>query len=369
MITAYNGPPGAGKSHALVKDVLLRAVFAGRRVLTNIDGVNPDAVLAYCLERPKQWQVERADQLGPVVLFHGEDAQKPGFWPTEETEAQGVSTFVRPGDLVVFDEWAMFWPTGDRSEAAVQLELFMRWHRHLTHPETGVACDLAIATQSISDFSRRHRPLISRNYLFHKLDAVGMAGKYTWKAFDGKQQRKHFQTGHAAYDPDVFPLYASSSAAGAGNHTELKTNKKGTIWGGWEAKAMLASLPVLAIFSVWAASKAYAGFGGGEVAENAVAVAGGPPSPSGGPIAGPPVATAPPVSQWRIVGSVESDFGTRVIVADAKGAIRMLQPGEFDFDNGRPVSGRVDGERAIASDQLPTTPSMGDSLLSAGFGQ
>jgi zona occludens toxin len=349
-ITAYNGPPGSGKSHALVKDVIVPAVLAGRRVVSNVDGLNANAIRAYCLEREKAWGVDHADKLGEVVLFHGEDSKQPFFWPTEATEKAGLKTFIQPGDLVVFDEWAMFYTTGDKDDATAQVEQFMRWHRHLTHPTFGYATDLCIATQAISDFSRRHRPLLSKSFLFKKLDAVGAAGSYTWHAFDGKRQQHSYQTGHGKYDKAIFPLYASSSAATSGNHGELKTNKKLSIWGGWKAYA--AVLVPLALFggggvglwSVWSDQP------GNKAVMVAEATANGPSATataSGAAVA--PV--APPNSPWRIVGQIDGDEGVRVIVTDEKGGVRMLKPDQFQFDHGRPVSGFVDGQRTVSEDR------------------
>lgn len=361
-ITAYTGPPGSGKSHALVKDVVLSAVFAGRRVLSNVDGLNPDAILAYCLEREPLWQVDSADKLGQVVLFHGEDSKQPGFWPTEETEKAGQVTVIRPGDLVVFDEWAMFWPNGDKSEAAAQVEAFMRWHRHLTS-DNGVACDLAIATQAITDFSRRHRPLLSRSYLFKKLTAVGAKGSYTWHVFDGKLQKSSYQTGTGRYDPAVFPLYASSAAASSGNHTELKTNKKETIWSGWRAWAVIVSPFLLLGGGAWGLRHVWT-TAAGPVAPAAVSGSGGLPSPSGGYVPGAPSAAADPASPWRIVGFVDGDGGQRVIVSDQNGAVRVLLPSGFQFEDGRPVRGTVDGKTAVAQDNIPSAaPSMMAGVL------
>lgn len=343
-ITAYTGPPGAGKSHAMVKEVIVPAVMAGRRVVSNIDGLNADAILAYCLEREREWKVDHADKLGEVLTFHGEDAQAAGFWPTETTERAGEVTFIRPGDLVVFDEWAMFFPAGGRTDTAQRVEDFMRWHRHMT-ADSGHATDLAIGTQSISDFHRRHRPLISNSYNFKKLTAVGAKGSYTWHAFNGRLQKNSYLTGSGKYDSAIFPLYKSSAAAGAGNHTELQTNRKETIWSG--SKAWVAiGLPILLI-------------AGGVFGLYRVFGTEREPLRVGGPSRATPsqaVAVAPqydrPSTNWRIVGHIDGHGGKRVVVADTAGNVRTLAHNAFEFDQGRPISGRVDGELVIAQDGL-----------------
>lgn len=342
-ITAYTGPPGAGKSHALVREVILSAVLAGRRVISNVDGLNPNAILAYCLEREKQWQVDHADKLGEVLTFHGEDAQLAGFWPTEATERAGEVTTVRPGDLVVFDEWAMFFPTGVKTDAAQRVEDFMRWHRHLT-AEGGHATDLAIATQSITDFHRRHRPLISNSYNFKKLTAVGAAGSYTWSAYNGRLQRTAYATGTGKYDPAIFPLYASSSAAGQGKHTELKTNKKESIWSGSTAWLAIGAPIVLLIgggYGLWSVMTK------DDPALAAMQARAAAPT-DGQTVAAP----APTRSDWRIVGQITADTGLWIVVASKSGDVRMMRPDAFEFDGERAIAGTVDGQRVVASDGL-----------------
>ncbi|MBD1228961.1 zonular occludens toxin domain-containing protein [Xenorhabdus griffiniae] len=49
-ITAYFGVPGSGKSHECVKSVILPAYMKGRRIVTNIDGINPDAIREYAIK-------------------------------------------------------------------------------------------------------------------------------------------------------------------------------------------------------------------------------------------------------------------------------------------------------------------------------
>lgn len=353
-ITAFTGPPGAGKSHALVKDVIIPAVLAGRRVISNIDGLNPDAIRGYCLER-----VSDARTLGHVVLCHGDEMLKPGFFPDEATP--DVNTIVKGGDLLVVDEWALYFPSRGNPPAGCNVEAFLRWHRHLTAPN-GQATDVAIGTQVPSDINLKYRALIARSYKFKKLTALGAEGTYSWLLFDGHLQPKggHYKNGTGRYDPEVFPLYASSSAAKEGTHVELRTNKKDSIWSGWKAKAFLVAVPLLAISGIgglWWSWSAMAGTPGPNPAETAT---GAPVGLHGAPS---PIPASPPPSPWRIVGHIDGDDGTRVIVADESGAVRILTPQQFTFDQGRPVSGMIDGRRVVAEERLPVGGGAMGSML------
>ena len=346
-ITAFTGPPGAGKSHALVKDVIIPAVLAGRRVLSNIDGLDADAVRAYCLERMKD-----ARTLGSVATFHGSDATKPGFWPDEIHD--DADTVVKGGDLVVFDEWAMYFPTRGKWPAGCNVEPYLRWHRHLTRAD-GQASDVAIGTQKPTDIHQDVRALVARSYKFKKLTAVGADGQYSWMLFDGHLQPKggHYRHGTGKYDPDVFPLYASSAAAKDGTHVELRTNKRDSIWSGWQAWAVIVGAPLLLIIGVvalwWVWSAKVAVKSAGKPAGGQSASAGG----SSAPVA--PAAPRPPV--WRIMGQVDGPGGARVIVVNKDGTTRVMMPMTFEFEDGRPVRGTVDGEPAIASEWVPAAGS------------
>ncbi|WP_218058625.1 zonular occludens toxin domain-containing protein [Gilliamella sp. Occ3-1] len=48
-ISAYVGVPGSGKSYEVVKSVLLPAYMAGRRIVTNIEGIKEEAFKRVCI--------------------------------------------------------------------------------------------------------------------------------------------------------------------------------------------------------------------------------------------------------------------------------------------------------------------------------
>ena len=362
-ITAYTGPPGSGKSHALVKELIVPAILNGRRVLSNIDGLNQDAVRGYCLER-----VADAAALGSLHVFHGEDALLPGFFPDESTLPElARECVVQPGDLLVFDEWALYFPSSGPWPKGCNVEAFLRWHRHLTAPN-GTATDVAIGTQLMGDLHRRIRGLVAKSYLFRKLTALGASGQYSWLLFEGSKQVKgtHYRNGTGSYDREIFPLYASSAAAKDGTHSELKTNRKESIWSGWQPWAVVVGAPLLMLGGAYALWDVYSGGPAVTGAKGSPVVGGGAPgAPSGSGAASSPM---PSRSPWRIVGSIEGEFGQRVILADDKGATRIEKPMAFTYDQGRPISGTVDGLEVTAEDRLPVETSGSSSLGSAVLG-
>ncbi|APC14207.1 hypothetical protein BLL42_00010 [Pseudomonas frederiksbergensis] len=63
-INAYTGLMGSGKSFECVVSVIVPAVAKGRRVVTNVDGIDSDAIRAYINEK----QGIALEKLGEVVL-------------------------------------------------------------------------------------------------------------------------------------------------------------------------------------------------------------------------------------------------------------------------------------------------------------
>jgi len=102
-INAYTGLMGSGKSYECVSSVIVPAVKEGRRVVTNVDGIDNDAIRAYCHEKfglPM-------DKLGEVVHCTNNDVPKADFLP----HGEDVDTFCKPGDLICIDEAWRFWGT------------------------------------------------------------------------------------------------------------------------------------------------------------------------------------------------------------------------------------------------------------------
>lgn len=344
-ITAYTGPPGAGKSYAMVSQVILPGYRAGRRVLTNIDGVNPDAFRTLALTKG-----DDPDKLGEIVLFHGDQAKVDGFWPTE---LHPTGRFVRPGDLVVLDEWALYFPRKGKMPTD-ELVGFMRYHRHLTAEIAGreVACDLVIGTQLITDVPLDFRGLIESSYKFKKLTGVGLTKAFVWDLYEGHTQPKggRAKPGNGTYKAEIFDLY--SSYQGGKGATEMATDSRRSIVGKWLYGAVAVGLGVVA----WASWALYGFFTAGSGPQSFNAVAGGPtpaataPAFAAAPRAGQMARPGPSTGLWRIVGVIYGDAGARVIVASRDGATRVLDPNGFSFDGDRPISGSVDGERVIAED-------------------
>src|SRR5690606_23708807 len=107
-INVYTGVMGSGKSYEITLNVVLPAVLAGRRVVTNIDGINQDLIHDYLRDK----HPNHTSDFGSIV--HVTDAQisLPEFFP-DESRTDG-SSIVQPGDLVVVDEAWRHWSSNQK---------------------------------------------------------------------------------------------------------------------------------------------------------------------------------------------------------------------------------------------------------------
>ncbi|VVE18466.1 Zonular occludens toxin [Pandoraea iniqua] len=213
-INAYTGLMGSGKSYEVVSSVIVPAVLAGRRVVTNIDGINPEAIYAYCTDVKKA----NVATLGPVIPISNTDVLKDGFFP-DETKPDAES-LVKAGDLVAIDEAWEFWSVSHK--ISPEHMRFFRMHRHYVDPETGLSCDVALMIQSITDLHRQLRSVIEVTFVTKKLKELGLGNRYRVEMFGGGRITKaaRFGTTTTTYDKAIFPLY-QSYAGGSGKERAI----------------------------------------------------------------------------------------------------------------------------------------------------
>lgn len=262
-IKAYVGRMGSGKTYEVVSVVILGALRRGRRVITNIAGVD----YAACADLLVAEGVP-ADKIGRLVTVPHELVTNPLFWLTERgneaVKQKGLdpeSPAILPGDLVALDEIWRFWQgfgtkDGDGNKRPDSVMNFMRMHRHFTHPETGVACDLAIITQDVMDISRQVRAVIEETYRMEKLTAVGSSKRYRVDICQGGQTRRVVRQIQRSYEDKYFSLYKSHSGRkdGEAGPREENIDGRGNLLQGALFKIVLpvgAVVACLAIYTVW----------------------------------------------------------------------------------------------------------------------
>lgn len=218
-LTVYTGVMGSGKSHEGTRAAIVPALLAGRRVVSNVEGLNEDALRSY-LKRKHKFDLPA----GRVVCVSTSRVSEPNFFPTDATDTGAV---VMAGDLVVLDEAWEFW--GEDAAISEEHMRFVRMHRHWTDPATGVAADLVVMIQDLMGLHRRVRRVTALHLRFVKLSVLGLLGRFRVEVYEGARASKDrlVSSSILRYDTEVFPLYKSHAHGGG---RELVVDKRGNLF-------------------------------------------------------------------------------------------------------------------------------------------
>ncbi|MGQ7936996.1 zonular occludens toxin domain-containing protein [Paraburkholderia sp. D1E] len=338
-INAYCGVMGSGKSYEVVSGPLLDAVAAGRRVVTNIDGVDQDAIHDYLHDR----RGVPDGRLGAIVHVRTDDMLKDGFFPVEVEGASGATVtpgFVMPGDLLVVDEAWKLWATDKK--ITKEHMAFFRMHRHFVHEETGVACDVVLMIQSIADLHRSIKAVIELSFRMVKLKSVGMSKGYRVEMYETYRQTVATKTGTFVrrYKSEIFPLYKSYAGQGGNESTVDKRQNVLARKSLWVGAVLVLLVGATGLWFAW-------GFfhqRGKVESKDAGAYAGGGSHPASGPAAAA-IASGPHTSDvWRVAGGYRVAGVDYVVLVDGEGRLRAASPGGF-MGRGIAQAGVLDGQR------------------------
>jgi len=339
-ITVYCGVMGSGKSYEVVSGPLLEAMSSGRRVVTNIDGVDEEAIRDYLHGK----RGVSLDKVGTVVHVRTDDLNEEGFFPLEvESSGGAVVTpgFVQPGDLLVIDEAWKLWDTSQKIKK--EHMSFFRMHRHFVHAETGVSCDVVMMIQSITDLHRSIKSVVELSFRMVKLKTLGASKRYRVEMYETAKQAKSTRTGTFVkrYKPEIFPLYKSYAGAG-GN--EAQVDSRQNVFGRtslWVGVVVCVIAFVLGVYG-------FVRFFHRPVSKKAdtTPVAGKASVPdSAASFASPSKASGASVSDaWRIVGGYRANGLAWVVLADEGGHLRVDSPSAY-VGHGISSTGTVDGQR------------------------
>lgn len=186
MQVGLEGLPRSGKSYTCVKDHIIPALRAGRRVVSNIEGLNP-VEIAKLIEKP----VDEIESL----LVH-----------IENHDVRILHEIVLFGDLVCVDECHTFWPL-DRKPLSDEAVQFFAMHGHMN-------LDIVLMTQLFSEVHRSVVARLERKNSYTKKSVIGKpndchvnfyqqnisGGRLKWIKIDSKT---------FTYDPQYFPCYSS----------------------------------------------------------------------------------------------------------------------------------------------------------------
>ena len=222
----YIGINGSGKSYEVVTVVILGALRDGRRVVSNLAGLNFPSMQTLLINEGLP-----IEKIGSIVQVSHEDVLKANFFRTD-TDPPEFQTFIQPGDVLVLDEIWRFWETS-RSVTSRQLNYF-RMHRHFVHPETGKTCENVLITQLVSDLPLKIKGVVEKTYSMTKHTDLGTDEYYRVDVYskakftDRTPPLNSFQR---KYNPEYFCLYKSHSVNEGGIQAQEKSiDKRGNIW-------------------------------------------------------------------------------------------------------------------------------------------
>jgi len=336
-INVYTGLMRSGKSYEVVAEVIIPAIAAGRRVVTNVDGIDNDLIREYVSETRNL----PIYGLGDVVHCTNGDVGKEDFFPYYDDQKNVVTnTFVKAGDLVCIDEAWRFWGTGSKI-LKPHLSFFLE-HGHFTHPVTFVSCDLVLMIQDLGTLHRNLKAVVAFTFRTHKKVSLGMSNTYSVNMWEGSKTVKGGLIGSwvRKYNKAIFPLYSSfkggvqGRVVNADSRQNILTNKK--LW------FMIAL-----------------GLGGGYLAFTNIYKFFKPSTPAAAVAVDKknPVSSSPAMASdfhrepeasgvsttWRIVGKYSRGNLYSVVLSDGSGRVRLENPSNFK-DDGLQMTGVVDGQ-------------------------
>ncbi|MBE5223075.1 zonular occludens toxin [Pectobacterium sp. A113-S21-F16] len=333
-ISAYIGVPGSGKSFEVVRSVIIPAVAQGRRVVSNIYGLNPEKIYEFIRKNNK------TQNMGEVIHVSNDEVQDEYFFPYKNAVTDGENTFCQAGDLICVDEAWRIWG----SDAAVPKNhrSFIAEHRHFAHPETGVTCDLVVINQSIANLPRFIRDRTETTYKMTKLKNLGLRSAYRVEIYGGAKLTKteRVSVKNYFYDKKIFPLYQSYD----GNGAEQVVDKRQSIFSNMTLLIVIAILVVTVSLGGWYL------WGFFHPKDKKTSVHQNQPaeivssSPQNSAVPVPAPSPAPKIStQWRVSGVIQDKNGRFIILSGADGRQRV-EPAVGFVVRGAIVSGILDGE-------------------------
>ena len=355
-INAYTGLMGSGKSFEVVQNVILPGLLAGRRVVTNVAGLQVADIYAYLVEK---FDADPS-KIGTIVQVSNDQVPASSFFPVEVKEGEEKkASIVLGGDLVVIDEVWRWWATG--CKISVEHMTFFRMHRHFVNDVTLATCDLVLVVQDIGDLDRKLKVVVENTYRMSKHKMLGTAKRYRVDVYPGHKlgpRTPKIREMQRAYDPEIFKLYSSYSQGAAGGK-EGTIDKRATIWGGPLFTFVLPMFLVLSVAAVWFVWKFFHPAPKTGASTSAAVVA-------GGRAGGSSVAEANQQSvlsgesDWRVKGHYVTDGRHIVLLVRGDSSQVLINPVGFYYDglrvtgslNGRLVSNYTGGE---SSSLLPST--------------
>jgi len=192
MICLITGVPGSGKSLALTKRFIIPALKKGRRIYTNIDGLNDSAPNPYILALSFASGVPPEDVEKLIFKFPSKDFNK-------------VLMDMPASAIAIIDEAQIFWNARDfASDKNKEVLPYFQKHRHYGH-------DVILATQHFEQLDSGIRRLAEVHYRLKRLKNVGLSKVIKVSVFNQGISIEGKPVAHEAWsiDRSIFGCYKS----------------------------------------------------------------------------------------------------------------------------------------------------------------
>lgn len=331
-ISAYIGSLGSGKSYEVVFNVIIPACLSGRRVVTNIYGINEKAIHEYCVKKKKV----NIEDLGSVIYVDNDKVKETDFFPYKNS----IDTFCVAGDLICIDESWRIWDN-DKMITDNQRS-FIAEHRHFVHLSTGVCCDLVVINQDIAGLPRFIKQRLDTVYRMQKHLALGLKNRYRVDVFTGCKLFKSNKVSsyQRKYESDVFPLYQSYDSS---NGKEITVDKRQSIFSSKFVFIYAIALLMVMVISGYFVYSFFSKNSSKEVDSVNNEKTASQNIENEYPIKERKEASILPSSKWRVSGKITRSGKGFYILSNSSGGIRFEPISNFNFD-GAMVSGVIDDE-------------------------
>ena len=234
MIVFHEGLPRSGKSYEAAVMHILPTLKKGRRVVTNIEGIN-HAKFAELSGLP-------LNIVQMLLLCVYGDKSMP---VDERIEYQKQQILEKSGKdaLIVIDEIQNIHPS-DRQKLPPE------WMRYITeHGHDGL--DIVLMGQDRRDCHAVWRRRIQRVITFNKLTAVGKPDSYNWVCYEATSPEKYQKTtsGVRKYESQYFGLYKSHTDGTA--NTDVYADERANVLNNKALKIGVPAFLVMIAFSVF----------------------------------------------------------------------------------------------------------------------
>lgn len=342
-INAFGGGVGTGKTYGVMEHVMLPAVAAGRFIITNIEGLNEQAIYDFVAKHFYRGKIicighiRRCDRNAPEEedFFPGQDALDKAV-PVPAADAPKVIG----GDLVIVDEATRYWPQDEKVKKSHAY--FFREHRHFAN-EMGHTCDLVVIDPDLSMLARALKGKVEMSSITHKPKEIGL-NKYVVNLYRGVTLRaKPVSTqGPFSFKKEVYSLYKSYANEKAKEQAIDKRQnllKNPRLWFYVGGMVLLFSLCIWGLYAYYR-HQVDKFTPKDEKATSAVAVPGTPASSA----LAPAVTSSGKSDVLRVAGEVVLHGERWVLLTNHDGTVRLENPAAF-VGLGPTMVGNVEGQR------------------------